>query len=177
MATINTFEELICWQKARILTREIYKLFKDLKFKDAKFTDRGLQDQIQRASVSIMSNIAEGFERGTKQEFLNYLFIAKGSAGEVRAQLYVALDAGYLNIETFKYLNSLAIECSRLLSSFITKVKISDIKGLQYKKESRKGMSDMNKLMIESNPEWMKYYDPEKDVIDFRKMSEDGETQ
>jgi four helix bundle protein len=135
MATIQTFEDLICWKKARLLTGEIYKLFKDLKFKDAKFNDRGLQDQIQRASVSIMSNIAEGFERGTKQEFLNYLFIAKGSAGEVRAQLYVALDAGYLNIETFKYLNSLATECSRLLSSFIAKVKISEVKGLQYKKE------------------------------------------
>ena len=133
MATIQTFEDLICWQKARLLTKEIYKIFKDLNIQ--KIQDRGLQDQIQRASVSIMSNIAEGFERGTKQEFLNYLFIAKGSAGEVRAQLYVALDAGYLNIETFKYLNSLAIECSRLLSSFITKVKVSEVKGQQYKKE------------------------------------------
>ena len=91
MATIQTFEDLICWQKARLLTKEIYKIFKDLNIQ--KIQDRGLQDQIQRASVSIMSNIAEGFERGTKQEFLNYLFIAKGSAGEVRAQLYVALDA------------------------------------------------------------------------------------
>ena len=138
MATIQTFEDLICWQKARLLTKEIYKLFKDLKSQNlntSKFSDRGLQDQIQRASVSVMSNIAEGFERGTKQEFLNYLFIAKGSAGEVRAQLYVALDAGYLNIETFKYLNSLVIECSRLLSSFISKLKTSDVKGLQYKKE------------------------------------------
>lgn len=75
------------------------------KFNGRGFADRGLQDQIQRASVSIMSNIAEGFERGTKQEFLNYLFIAKGSAGEVRAQLYVMFDAGYLNMQTFKCLN------------------------------------------------------------------------
>ena len=141
MATIQTFEDLICWQKARILTKEIYKVFKNLnnqQFKNlniSKFNDRGLQDQIQRASVSIMSNIAEGFERGTKQEFVNYLYIAKGSAGEVRAQLYVLLDVGYLNIETFKYLNSLATECSRLLSSFIAKVKSSEQKGLQYKKE------------------------------------------
>ena len=79
MSTIKQFEELIVWQKARLLTKEIYKTFKNLKFRDA-----GLCDQIQRASVSIMSNIAEGFERGTKQEFLNYLYIAKGSAGEVR---------------------------------------------------------------------------------------------
>ena len=96
MATIQTFEDLVCWQKARLLTREVYKYLNIEKIKD-----RGLCDQIQRASVSIMSNIAEGFERGTKPEFLNYLFIAKGSAGEVRAQLYVALDAGYLNVETF----------------------------------------------------------------------------
>lgn len=84
MATIQTFEELYCWKKARELTKEIYKIFKVLNIQ--KITDRGLQDQIQRASVSIMSNIAEGFERGTKQEFLNYLFIyrqrfGRGSAG------------------------------------------------------------------------------------------------
>ena len=173
MATIQTFEDLICWQKARILTREIYKLFKDLnnkQFKNlniSKFNDRGLQDQIQRASVSIMSNIAEGFERGTKQEFLNYLFIAKGSAGEVRAQLYVALDAGYIDSLKFKDLNSLAIECSRLLSSFIFKVKISEAKGLQYKKGTRKGISDMNRMILESSPELKEFYNSEKDEIEF----------
>lgn len=95
MATIRRFEDLHCWQKSRELTREVYKTFFNLK-------DYGFKDQIQRASVSVMSNIAEGFERGTKQELINYLFIAKGSAGEVRAQLYVAFDAGYLNEETLK---------------------------------------------------------------------------
>ena len=168
MATVQTFEELICWQKARKLTQSIYREFKDSKFKYLNVPiDYGLRDQIQRASVSIMSNIAEGFERGTKQEFLNYLYIAKGSSGEVRAQLYVALDAGYINIETFKYLNSLAIECSRLLSSFIAKVKVSEVKGLQYKKEYRKGMSSTNKIILESNPELKKLYNPEKDEIEF----------
>ncbi len=162
MATINTFEELYCWKKARELTKEIYGIFKGLKFKDY-----GLQDQIQRASVSIMSNIAEGFERGTKQEFLNYLFIAKGSAGEVRAQLYVALDAGYLNIETFKYLNGLVLDCSRLLSSFINKVKTGAQGGLQYKKERHKGMSETNKMILESNPDLKELYNPEKDEIEF----------
>ncbi|GEM_PF-50654 len=173
MATIQKFEDLMCWQKARLLTKEIYRVFKDLNMKGLK--DRGLQDQIQRASVSIMSNIAEGFERGTKQEFLNYLFIAKGSAGEVRAQLYVLLDIEYLSIEKFKYLNGLVIECSRLLSSFIEKVKIGMHAGLQYKKEVRirKGMSDMNKIMLDNNPDWLKYYDSEKDEIDYSKMSED----
>ena len=117
MATIHQFEDLVCWKKARELTKEVYISLKDCK-------DYGFKDQIQRASVSVLSNIAEGFERGTKQEFLNYLYIAKGSAGEVRAQLYVALDVGYLNISTFKYLNGLAQDCSRLVQSFAEKVKI-----------------------------------------------------
>jgi four helix bundle protein len=97
MATVKKFEDLICWQKARELTKAVYKTLADY------CKDYGFRDQIWRAAVSVMSNIAEGFERGTRQEFLNYLFIARGSAGEVRAQLYVALDAGYLNLETFKH--------------------------------------------------------------------------
>ncbi len=126
MATIQQFEDLICWQRARELTKQVYKTFKDSK-------DFGFKDQIQRAAVSVMSNIAEGFERGTQQEFLNYLFIAKGSAGEVRAQIYAALDAEYLNIEMFKNLNNLASECSRLLQSFTEKVKGGAARGMQYK--------------------------------------------
>src|SRR3989344_219102 len=105
MSTIKQFEELLMWQKARELTCLIYKTLNPETFKHLNISvDHGFKDQIQRASVSIMSNIAEGFERGTKLEFLNYLYIAKGSAGEGRAQLYVALDTGYLNIATFKYL-------------------------------------------------------------------------
>lgn len=126
MATIEKFEDLICWQRARELTRGVYQNFRDCR-------DYGFRDQIQRASVSVMSNIAEGFERGTQQEFINYLFIAKGSAGEVRAQLYAALDAGYLNIQTFKYLNGLSTECSRLIQSFSEKVKGSERRGVQFK--------------------------------------------
>lgn len=91
MSTIERFEDLICWQKARELTKQVYRSLKSC-------NDFGFKDQIQRASVSVMSNIAEGFERGTQQKFINYLFIAKGSAGEVRAQLYTAVDVGYLNI-------------------------------------------------------------------------------
>ena len=165
MATINTFEELYCWKKARELTKEIYKVFKDLNIQ--KTYDYGLQDQLQRASVSVMSNIAEGFERGTKQEFLNYLFIAKGSAGEVRTQLYVMLDAGYINIETFKYLNSLVIECSKLLKTFIDKVKTGAQMGLQYKKEYKKGMSNTNRMILENSPGLKELYNPEKDEIEF----------
>ena len=140
MATIQRFEDLICWQKARLLTKEVYKSLRDCR-------DRGFTDQIQRASVSVLSNIAEGFERGTRQEFINYLYIAKGSAGEVRAQTYVGYDVGYLNIENFKYLNGLAEECSRLLNSFITKVKTGSRGGLQRKKEF--APDPMEKMMIE----------------------------
>lgn len=130
MATISKFEDLICFSKARDLTKHIYREFKDCK-------DFGFKDQITRASVSVLSNIAEGFERGTRNEFLNFLYIAKGSAGEVRAQLYVALDAGYLNLETFKYLNNLAQECSRLIQSFSEKVKKGASAGTQFKKLER----------------------------------------
>ncbi|OGZ99188.1 MAG: hypothetical protein A3H71_01315 [Candidatus Sungbacteria bacterium RIFCSPLOWO2_02_FULL_48_13b] len=131
MATVRQFEDLLAWKKSRELVSKVYKAFSGCK-------DYGFRDQIQRASVSIMSNIAEGFESGTRQEFLNYLYIAKGSAGEVRAQLYAAFDIGYLNIETFKYLNGLATECSRLVASFIKSLKTSELSGLQHKKEKSK---------------------------------------
>lgn len=166
------------WQKARELTREIYKNLNVEKFKYLNIpADHGFCSQIQRASVSIMSNIAEGFERGTKQEFLNYLFIAKGSAGEVRAQLYIALDIGYLNMETFKYLNGLVLDCSRLISSFISKLKVSNIQGQQYKKVYKKGPSDINKFLMEENPEYKNYYNAEKDIIDFEKYNEDKKSK
>ncbi len=126
MATIQKFEDLLVWQRSRELVKEIYKTFRSCR-------DDGFRDQIERAAVSILSNIAEGFERGTRQEFLNYLFIAKGSAGEVRAQLYAALDIGYVNMETFKYLSNLATQCSRLLASFIEKVKSGSRSGMQFK--------------------------------------------
>ncbi len=144
MATIQRFEDLICWQKARELTKQVYAVFE-------RCRDFGFKDQIQRASVSVMSNVAEGFERGTKQELLNYLYIAKGSAGEVRAQLYVALDANYLNIEMFKYLNGLATDCSRLLQSFATKVKEGSRSGSQFKKAEPR--DDYKEMLKEKFPE------------------------
>jgi len=131
MATVQRFEDLLCWKKSRELVREVYKALNTCK-------DYGFKDQIQRASVSVMSNIAEGFESGTKQEFLNYLYIAKGSAGEVRAQLYAAYDIGYVHIETFKRLKGLAEECSRLVSSFTKTVKAGSLSGLQRKYEKPK---------------------------------------
>ena len=154
MATIRQFEDLICWQKARLLTKEVYRALKDCK-------DYGFKDQIQRASVSVMSNIAEGFERGTRPEFLNYLFIAKGSAGEVRAQLYTALDVGYLNIEMFKNLNSLAVDCSRLIHSFTEKVKGGSRAGTQFKAVEK--ADPMEAVIRERSPElWEKWYQNKK---------------
>jgi len=85
---IKTFEDIESWKKARALTNEIYKITGAGTFA----RDFGLKDQIRRASVSILSNIAEGFERGGDKEFSQFLAIAKGSCGEVRAQLYIALD-------------------------------------------------------------------------------------
>jgi four helix bundle protein len=108
---IEKFEDLIAWQKATELTKNIYRVTKIGEF----LKDFGLRDQIRRASVSIMSNIAEGFERGGRSEFHQFLVIAKGSCAELRSQLYVALDAEYIDIGTFQSLDSLAKETSRLI--------------------------------------------------------------
>lgn len=100
MASFNTFEEIDAWQKSRELTKQIYAMTS----KGSFARDYGLKDQIRRASVSIMSNIAEGFERSGTGEFAQFLAIAKGSAGEVRSQLYVALDQNYLPKDEFRSL-------------------------------------------------------------------------
>jgi four helix bundle protein len=101
MSKIKKLEDIESWKSARRLTKQIYEITAA-----GEFTrDFGLKDQIRRASVSTLSNIAEGFERGGDQEFLQFLSVAKGSCGEVRAQLYVALDQGYLSAETFETLS------------------------------------------------------------------------
>ena len=110
MAKIERFEDLIAWQKARELTRAVYEGTRQGAF--AK--DYGLSIQIQRAAVSIMSNIAEGFQRGGRGEFHQFLSTAKASCAEVRSQLYVALDAGYLNQDTFDQLIQKAEEVARI---------------------------------------------------------------
>ncbi len=111
MSKIERFEDLIAWQKARELTREIYKITKTGSF--AK--DFGLSGQIQRAAVSIMSNIAEGFERGGRREFHQYLSIAKASCAEVRSQLYVAYDISYINQSAFDRIIAMAEEVGRIV--------------------------------------------------------------
>lgn len=108
---IEEFEDLIAWQKARELNREIYAAAK----RDDFSKDFALRDQICRASISIMSNIAEGFERGNPREFHQFLSIAKASCAGVRSQLYVALDAGYLTETQFHNLMKVAREVGRVL--------------------------------------------------------------
>ena len=112
---INRFEELEVWQFSRTLIKEIYKVTNEGQFKK----DFALRDQMRRAAISIMSNIAEGFERKTKNELIQFLFISKGSSGEVRSQLYVSLDLDYLTNKQFSELFELAEKVTRSLSGFI----------------------------------------------------------
>ena len=126
---MRKFEEIEAWQLSRELVRDVYRVSREGEF--AK--DFGLQDQIRRAAVSIMSNIAEGFERGGNKEFINFLLIAKGSSGEVRAQLYVALDQGYVDKAQFESMVHTCIRVSVMLQAFITSLRNSDFKGPRYK--------------------------------------------
>lgn len=109
---IQKFEDIIAWQKAKELTRSIYHSFRECR-------DFGFKDQIQRASVSIMNNIAEGFERKGDKEFSHFLFIAKGSTGEVRSMLYLASEFGYLSKEDARTYHKLTTEISKLITGFI----------------------------------------------------------
>lgn len=115
MTTAKRFEDLEVWQRAKDLTNLIYKYSNDRAFA----RDFGLRDQMRRASVSIMSNIAEGFEGQTQAVFIKYPAHAKGSAGELRAQLYIAKDQGYINDEEFNTTFSLAEICSKQLARLI----------------------------------------------------------
>jgi len=146
MATVKCFEDLICWQKARELARFVYRITNSTGFSK----DFGLRDQIRRAAVSTMSNVAEGFDRGTRTELINFFFIAKGSCGEVKSQLYVSQDIGYIDISTFREGIKLRDECSRLIQSFIFKVKSGAKSGLQHKKAP--GFS-YEKWLKENRPE------------------------
>ena len=113
MAKVERFEELMAWKKARALTASIYQVTKAGSFSK----DFGLSGQIQRATVSVMSNIAEGFERASLSEFSQFLSVAKASCGEVRSQLYIALDVGYLTQSEFDNLLAQAEEVSRIISA------------------------------------------------------------
>ncbi len=112
MAKFEKFEQINAWGKSKTLVLEIYKIFEDIK-------DFSFRDQIRRASVSVMNNIAEGFERKGNKEFCKFLFIAKGSCGEVRSMLYLALDLNYIDKKDFNNLYLKSVEISKMLSGLI----------------------------------------------------------
>ena len=129
MAVFKTFEEINAWQNARVLVKDIYAMTRCGDFSK----DYGLRDQIQRAAVSICSNIAEGFERRGNKEFINFLWIAKGSVGEVASQLYNAKDCGYVNEEAFASIQEDLKLISAMLYNLIRSVRTSSLKGERYK--------------------------------------------
>ena len=129
MATIKRFEEIKAWQEARKLARFVYSVTRKGSF--AK--DFGFRDQIQRAAVSVGSNIAEGFARNGNKEFVKFLWIAKGSATEVQSQLYTAIDVGHLSEEDFKLIYAKAESCIVLIYRFLKALRTSPISGERYK--------------------------------------------
>ena len=129
MATLKRFEDIEAWKKARELSRDVYRRSKVGAFA----RDFGLRDQIRRAVVSVMSNIAEGFERGGTAEFVQFLAVAKGSAGEVESQLYVALDQEYISEAQFYSLKQTAVSTKRLIAGLMSYLRGSGIRGAKYK--------------------------------------------
>jgi four helix bundle protein len=129
MAKIEKFEDIEAWQRAREITTLVYRVSSNGGF--AK--DFALVNQMRRAAVSILSNIAEGFERNGDKEFIQFLTIAKGSCGEVRAQLYVALDQKYLEETEFLDIRNKLIDTSRMISGLINYLKQSDLKGSKFR--------------------------------------------
>ncbi|MFH1286744.1 MAG: four helix bundle protein [Candidatus Magasanikbacteria bacterium] len=109
---VDKFEDIIAWQKAGKLSIQIYRAFKNNR-------DFGFRDQIRRASVSIMNNIAEGFERQSNKEFVRFLYIAKGSCGEVRSMLYIAIKLSYISDKEFQDFYGTSVEISKILSGLI----------------------------------------------------------
>lgn len=116
---VQSFEDLVAWQKARELTKQIYLVTS----KEPFSKDFGLRDQIRRASVSVMSNLAEGFERGSRSEFHRFILVSKGSCAEVRSQLYVAFDVGYIRHKQFQEMMDLGVEVSRIIGGLRSAVK------------------------------------------------------
>lgn len=129
MAKIERFEDLEVWKLSRELAKDIYKLTNNGEFSK----DFRLRDQIRASSGSIMDNIAEGFERDGRKEFVQFLYIAKGSCGEVRSQLYRALDINYITKGIFDLYYQKSVVISQSLSNFIKYLKQSDINGLKNK--------------------------------------------
>jgi four helix bundle protein len=126
--TFKSFEDIDAWKKARELTRQVYAVTA----KGAFARDFALRDQMRRACVSVMSNVAEGLGRGGTKEFLQFLSMALGSANEVSSQLYVALDQGYIDDREFKLLTALAQESANLIGGLARYLRTSGLKGAKF---------------------------------------------
>lgn len=141
---VESFDDLNVYRHARDLTNRIYEITRQGSFTK----DYGLVDQIRRASVSVMSNIAEGFERGTNTEFIHFLFIAKGSCGEVRAQLSISFDQKYISENSYHGLVNQCRRISGMLSNLITYLKGSTFKGSKFKKPPPKNIAEeLNEIL------------------------------
>lgn len=134
MSTVKSFEDLVVWQDARYQCQQVFLLLK----KDRTKNDFEWRNQISRSSASVMDNIAEGFEKNNNKELRNYLYIAKGSCGEVRSQLYRALDREYLSETEFLELYTFCQTLSRKLNAFIAHIDQTTMKGSRYNNNASK---------------------------------------
>lgn len=129
MATFKSFEDIDAWKKSRELTRKVYEVTASGAFS----RDFPLRDQIRRACISVMSNVAEGHGRAGRKEFLQFLAVALGSANEVTSQLYVALDLGYIDDEQFRVLTELARESARLIGGLARYLRTTSVSGVRFR--------------------------------------------
>ena len=148
----KNFEDLAVYQQARNLTNQIYKMTRQGGFTK----DYGLAEQIRRAAVSVVSNIAEGFERSGNPELIQFLYIAKGSCGEVRAQLTVAFDQQYIDKQTYDALTDQSRRISAMLSNLITHLKKSRYRGSKYASPSPKISKELQDLLDKYTPNFLK---------------------
>ena len=130
MAKVDRFEDSVIWQQARRLSKEVYEI---TRLGDFRYDSRFVQ-QIRAAAGSVMDNIAEGFERDGNKEFIQFLYVAKGSCGEVRSQLYRAFDAGFINEETFTRMLNETLSLNKGILNFIKSLKSSAVTGTKYQK-------------------------------------------
>ncbi|HEX2928340.1 MAG TPA: four helix bundle protein [Candidatus Binatia bacterium] len=137
---IKNFEDLEIWKIARRLTQEVYTLARTSKLS----RDYNLRDQMQRAAVSIMSNIAEGFERGGNQEFVQFLYVAKASCGELRSQLYVTLDQKYIDPQAANEMTMTLKQLSMMIKHLIDHLKQSGMRGPKYGSSTSPRSSEMS---------------------------------
>ena len=129
MEKVKRFEDLEVFQRARVLCKEIYRITRGEPFKN----DFRFVQQIRAAAGSVMDNIAEGYERDGNKEFVNFLYIAKGSCGEVKSQLLRASDVGFIEKEIYGELSQQCMEIGKLLFSLISSIRQSDVTGIKYR--------------------------------------------